>query len=227
MNEKIMGKLEPALATCTSSSGRQTRRTMSLEELEEGVEELRQELRKHRVETEVNLEKRVSDVRDQLRAEFALQSWEYTKRGEQQWRATPAADAFEAGQIAFAFMNLARDVVLGKKHPPGPRNDFATLQDLDAYTSEVDHGSRKNYDLLMSTLRTPKVDAMVLRDLQTMERMNPAHSHCHIANLPMDKLRDILSEHLNEKTADAFLADLESLRKLHTKMATSPQHRNP
>ena len=219
-----IGKLEALLLEATQKNTMLESENESLrqqvEDLETNLEILRKELRKQKKETEVNLEKKASEVREQLRAEFALKL-EDVARGEQQRRmlqGAPPAEALEAGQVAFDFMNLARDIVLGVRHPPESWNEFASLDDLDAYTHDVNPDKRGNYTRLMEALQKPRADAFVMRSLKK-ERVGPAHPS-YTASWPIDKIREVLSTRVDDMTADAFVTDLHSLRKLH---ATLPK----
>ena len=121
--------------------------------------------------------------------------------------------ALEAGQVAFDFVAMAADYVLGDNPDINQRGDVSCLTDLDEILADI--GNREasaRWANLKSKFVNYDKDNRVIRKLKFV-RLDAVHPPS-TKLMTSDELRVVLSSHLAAPTRDAFLADLMMLRQV-------------
>ena len=192
---------------------------VQISELQDGMEDLRMQLREQQRATECLIAKTKSEVR----AEVGSQLAKLTRTIEQQQRqlggtngAQLLADtaALEAGQIAFDFVNLAKEYVLGRALAATHINDISDLDDLaTAVEEEYPEGSTRMRNLQQALGNRSAATKRAVKTLKT-DRLLPAHP-THTRLLSLEDVRALLVDRMPITTADAFVHSLDAIRKLH------------
>jgi len=192
---------------------------VQVSEMQDGMEDLRRQLREQQHATESLIAKTKSEVR----AEVGSQLAKLTRTIEQQQRqlggtngAQILADtaALEAGQIAFDFVNLAKEYVLGRALAAKHINDISDIDDLaTAVEEEFQECSDRMANLKQALGNRAAATKRAIKTLKT-ERIRPAHP-THTRLLALEEIRMLLMDRMPNTTADAFVHSLDAVRKLH------------